>query len=244
MTPRTGNFVAYYRVSTKRQAASGLGLEAQKKMVEDWLDGGNWKLVGEFTETESGKRTIDRKRPELRAALELCKKKKATLIVAKLDRLIRNVSFLSHLLDSSVDIVALDVPNLADPASSRFVLQIMGAAAEHEAAMISARTKAALAARKRRGGKLGTHNHAKLTKAGTKGRRAQADAHAVEVYKVILELQKYGCDSIAKLMEGLRARGIKTMTNKTDLTGAPTWSYNAVKNIISRMEKKKRSSRQ
>ena len=107
MTPRTGNFVAYYRVSTRRQAASGLGLEAQKKMVEEWLDGGNWNLVGEFTETESGKRTIDRRRPELRSALECCKTHNATLIVAKLDRLFRNVSFLSRLLDSGVEIVAL-----------------------------------------------------------------------------------------------------------------------------------------
>ena len=238
MTPRTGNFVAYYRVSRRRQAASGLGLEAQKKMVEEWLDGGNWNLVGEFTETESGKRTIDRRRPELRSALECCKTHNATLIVAKLDRLIRNVSFLSRLLDSGVEIVALDVPNLAAPASSKFVLQIMGAAAEHEAAMISARTKAALAARKRRGGKLGTTNQSKLRKAGTKARRAQADAHAESVYPVILELQKFGCDSIPKLIEGLRARGIKTLTDRTDVTGAPKWSYNSIKNIINRIESK------
>src|SRR5262249_13372471 len=101
--PHSGKWVAYYRVSTERQGDSGLGLDAQRKLVSDYLNGGNWVLSAEFTEVESGKRSD---RPQLALALAMCKRLRAKLICAKLDRLSRNVSFISALLDSGVDFVA------------------------------------------------------------------------------------------------------------------------------------------
>lgn len=227
------NYIAYYRVSTQRQGRSGLGLEAQRKMVVEYLGDGD-TLVGEHTEVESGKRSSDRKRPELRKALDECKAVGATLLVAKLDRLTRNVGFLSRLLDAQVPIAAINVPIMESPSTSRLVIQILASFAEYEAAQTSERTKAALAARKNRGGKLGTHDQAALSKTGAIGRRAQAEEHAQAVSKVVAELQEYGCDTIPKLMSGLSARGVSTLTGKTDAGGAPAWSYNSVKNILAR----------
>ncbi len=103
----TGKFIAYFRVSTDRQGQSGLGLDAQRKAVMDYLNDGNWKLVDEYTEVESGKRND---RPELADALEACKRQKAKLVIAKLDRLARNVHFISGLMESGVDFVAADMP--------------------------------------------------------------------------------------------------------------------------------------
>src|SRR4051812_13399101 len=137
-----GRFVAYYRVSTDRQGKSGLGLEAQREAVRSFLDGGSWMLTAEVTEVESGKRND---RPELDRALGLCRLYGATLIVAKLDRLARNVAFISKRMESGVDF----------PQANRLTVHILAAVAEHEAAMISQRTKAALAAAKARGIKLG-----------------------------------------------------------------------------------------
>jgi DNA invertase Pin-like site-specific DNA recombinase len=138
-TPNTGNFVAYYRVSTERQGRSGLGLEAQQKAVRDHLNGGNWGIVAEFTEVESGKRSD---RPQLAAALAACRLRGAKLIIAKLDRLARNVHFVSGLMESGVDFVAADFPQ-----ANRLTVHILAAVAEHEAKMISERTKVALARR-------------------------------------------------------------------------------------------------
>src|SRR6516162_2201556 len=142
-----GKFVAYYRVSTAKQGVSGLGLEAQRTAVLDYLNGGRWKLVGEFKEVESGK---DSGRPALAKALAACRVHNATLIIAKLDRLARNVAFISNLMEAGVEFVAVDFPQ-----ANRLTVHILAAVAEHEAAMISARTKAALAAARARGVKLG-----------------------------------------------------------------------------------------
>jgi DNA invertase Pin-like site-specific DNA recombinase len=135
-----GNFVAYYRVSTGKQGASGLGLEAQRKAVVDYLKGGKWKLVAEVTEIETGKNAD---RPKLQEALGLCRLHKAKLIVAKIDRLARNVHFLSGLMQSGVDFIACDMPT-----ANKLTIHILSAVAEAEAEMISVRTKAALAAAK------------------------------------------------------------------------------------------------
>jgi DNA invertase Pin-like site-specific DNA recombinase len=102
-----GKFVAYYRVSTDKQGKSGLGLEAQRQAVENYLNGGSWKLIAEFTEVESGKNSA---RPQLRAAQAACKKHKARLVIAKLDRLSRNVAFIANLLEAGTDFVAVDNP--------------------------------------------------------------------------------------------------------------------------------------
>src|SRR5215470_17132043 len=142
-----GNFVAYYRVSTQRQGRSGLGLEAQQEAVRNHLNGGDWRIVAEFTEVESGKR---KDRPKLADALAACRVHGAKLIIAKLDRLARNVAFVSVLMEAGVEFEAVDFPQ-----ANRLTIHILAAVAEHEAKVISERTKAALAAAKRRGVKLG-----------------------------------------------------------------------------------------
>jgi DNA invertase Pin-like site-specific DNA recombinase len=136
-----------YRVSTDRQGESGLGLDAQRKLVADYLNGGSWTLSAEFTEVESGKRSD---RPQLAAALAMAKRLRAKLIVAKLDRLSRNVSFISALMDSGVEFIAADMPF-----ANKMTLQVLAVFAEHERDVISARTKQALAAAKERGVQLG-----------------------------------------------------------------------------------------
>src|SRR3954451_3072916 len=140
-------FVAYYRVSTERQGKSRLGLEAQQQAVRQYLNGGSWSLVAEVVEVESGKRAD---RPKLAEALRVCKLHKADLIIAKLDRLACNVAFVSTLMESGVEFTAVDFPQ-----ANRLTVHILAAVAEHEAAAISARTKAALVAAKARGTKLG-----------------------------------------------------------------------------------------
>src|SRR4051794_26225531 len=117
-----GRFVAYYRVSTAKQGQSGLGLEAQKAAVQQYLNGGSWALAGDFVEVESGKR---KNRPQLNAALALCKKQKATLIIAKLDRLARNLHFISGLMEARIEFLAVDNPN-----ANRLTVQILAAVAE------------------------------------------------------------------------------------------------------------------
>jgi DNA invertase Pin-like site-specific DNA recombinase len=139
-------FVAYYRVSTDRQGASGLGLDAQRQAVACQVNGG--QLVAEFTEIESGRRHTNR--PQLLAALEECRKRRATLLIARLDRLARNVAFIANLMESGADFIACDMPQ-----ANRLTIHILAAVAEHEREMISQRTKAALAEAKRRGTKLG-----------------------------------------------------------------------------------------
>src|SRR6185437_10968298 len=144
-------FVSYYRVSTQAQGRSGLGLEAQRSAVEHYLRCRDGKLIREFTEIETGKgaNALER-RPELRAALDLCRKQGAILVIAKLDRLARNVNFVTGLIESGVDFVAADMPH-----ATKVMIQIHAVMAENERDQISARTKAALAAAKARGVKLG-----------------------------------------------------------------------------------------
>jgi DNA invertase Pin-like site-specific DNA recombinase len=140
------SFVAYYRVSTDRQGESGLGLEAQRAAVARFTHGAS--LLSEFQEIESGKRHTNR--PQLAAALDQCRRQKATLIIARLDRLARNVHFISGLMESGVDFVAVDMPQ-----ANRLTIHILAAVAEHEREAISQRTKAALGAAKQRGTQLG-----------------------------------------------------------------------------------------
>jgi hypothetical protein len=138
-----GRFIAYFRVSTEHQGGTGNGMAAQRKAVLDHLNGGNWKLVGEFTEVESGKRSD---RPELERALAACRKHRAKLVIAKLDRSSRNVHFISGLMERKVDFVACDMPS-----ATPFMLHVYAAVAEEERRMIAKRTKDGLAAAKARG---------------------------------------------------------------------------------------------
>jgi DNA invertase Pin-like site-specific DNA recombinase len=143
MSAHFGKFVAYFRVSTDKQGKSGLGLEAQREAVMNYLNGGRWTLVDEFTEVESGKRND---RPELEMALAACKRQKAKLVIAKLDRLGRNLAFIATLMESGVEFVAVDNPH-----ANKLTVHILAAVAQHEREMISERTKAALQAAKKRG---------------------------------------------------------------------------------------------
>jgi DNA invertase Pin-like site-specific DNA recombinase len=144
-------FITYARVSTQRQGQSGLGLEAQRHAVAQYLGANQCHVIGEFVEVESGRKT---NRPELAKALALCRGYGATLVVAKLDRLARNAAFLLALRDSRVDFVCADMPQ-----ANRLTIGIMAVVAEAEADAISARVKAALAERRRRGFKLGNPKH-------------------------------------------------------------------------------------
>jgi DNA invertase Pin-like site-specific DNA recombinase len=147
-------FVAYYRVSTDRQGRSGLGLDAQREAVRAHLAGHSGALQAEFCEIESGKRSD---RPQLAAAIAAAKKAKATLIIAKLDRLARNVHFISGLMESGVDFVAADNPH-----ANKLMVHLLAAFAEHEREQISQRTKDALAAAKARGARLGRNGADRL----------------------------------------------------------------------------------
>ena len=144
-------YIAYLRVSTQKQGFSGLGLEAQNEIIQNHLR--DIKPIAEYIEIESGRKT-DKDRPELRKALEHCRKEGANLIVAKLDRLARNVSFLSSLLENDVEIVFCDFPQ-----ANKMVLHILAAISQYEAELIATRTKQALAAKKARGTKLGNPEH-------------------------------------------------------------------------------------
>lgn len=151
-------FVTYYRVSTQRQGASGLGLEAQRHTVEQYLTRSSGTALASFTEVETGKGSNAlEKRPQLRIALETCKKTGATLLIAKLDRLARNVHFVSGLLETDVDFVAADMPN-----ANKVMIQMYAVMSEWERDQISERTKAALAAAKARGVVLGVTGPANL----------------------------------------------------------------------------------
>jgi DNA invertase Pin-like site-specific DNA recombinase len=146
MRQQTQDFIAYYRVSTDRQGASGLGLDAQRQAVG--LHVGTGKLIAEYTEIESGRRHTNR--PQLLDALAECRKRRAVLLIARLDRLARNVAFIANLMESGADFIACDMPT-----ANRLTIHILAAVAEHEREMISKRTKAALAEAKRRGTRLG-----------------------------------------------------------------------------------------
>ena len=202
-----GKFVSYLRVSTARQGASGLGLEAQRAAVAGYLNGGDWDLVQEVVEVESGKRND---RPALADALRLCRKHRATLVIAKLDRLARNVAFISNLMESGVEFVAADMPH-----ADRFQLHIYAAMAEQEALAISKRTKAALAAAKARGTRLGgrrvsAERFAEIGAAARQLRTDAADKRAYELLPVIEATKATGATSLRQIAAALNARNIPT----------------------------------
>src|ERR1700737_3702333 len=203
MSPHYGKFVAYFRVSTDRQGKSGLGVEAQRKGVLDYLNGGRWQLAAEFVEVESGKRSDNR--PELEKALAACKKQKAKLVIAKLDRLSRNVAFISALMNSGVEFVAVDNPH-----ATRLTLHILAAVAEHEREIISARTSAALKAAKARGKRLGNPKLSEARKHATAARTESADRYSANVLPVFREIQRSGIQSLPVIARALGARGVPT----------------------------------
>jgi DNA invertase Pin-like site-specific DNA recombinase len=196
MSKHQGKFVSYLRVSTARQGESGLGLEAQRKAVLDYLNGGAWELIGEYVEVETGKGSNAlARRPQLVAALAAAKKAKATLIVAKLDRLARNVAFVAAIMEAGVDFVAVDNPH-----ANKLTLHILAAVAEHERDMISERTKAALAAAKARGRVLGSHGKVLAAKNKEDARaRVEALRETLDAVRTL---------PIRKAVEALNAGGV------------------------------------
>lgn len=217
-------YVAYYRVSTQRQGRSGLGLEAQRQAVSEFLSGNGAKVVAEFTEVESGKRDD---RPKLAKALTACRLHGATLVIAKLDRLSRDAAFLLNLQKASVRFVAADMPE-----ANEMVVGIMAVVAQAERKMISERTKAALAAAKKRGVKLGNPN---LTnKARRQGNAASAHAkvlratqRATDVAPTIRELMAAGATSLRQVAAGLNALDVPSPQGGQ-------WHASSVRNALRR----------
>lgn len=218
-------FITYLRVSTDRQGKSGLGLEAQRKAVLDYV-AGKGEIAAEFVEVESGKRDD---RPQLARALVEAKRLGAVLLIAKLDRLARNVAFIANLLESGADIAAADMPE-----ANRFLLHVMAAVAEHEAQAISDRTRAALAAASARGVKLGwsmPERAAEQLAASRKGaakNTAKADQHAANVLPIIQQIEAGGA-SLRQMAAVLNERGIKTARGGL-------WYAATVNNILARQQ--------
>jgi DNA invertase Pin-like site-specific DNA recombinase len=207
-----GKYISYLRVSTDKQGRSGLGLEAQREAVTRYLNGGSWKLVAEYVETESGKRSD---RPKLAAALRHAKAIGATLVFAKLDRLTRNVDLLRTLVASGVDLVFCDLPHVPPGAMGRFLLTQMASVAELEAGLTSERTKAALAAAKARGVKLGNPNGARALRGRQVGNmeavaaiKQKAQEHASNLRAIVEDIRAQGITSIRRIAEELNSRAV------------------------------------
>lgn len=168
------SFTAYYRVSTSKQGESGLGIEAQRQSVRNYIKAVGGELVHEYVEVESGRKS---QRPELDKAIKQCTGNGSVLLIAKLDRLARNVHFVSGLLESGAKFIAVDMPN-----ADRFMLHVYAAMAEEEARKISLRTKAALAAAKKRGVVLGKHSFVLAAK-----HKVEAEAFASNIGPVLFD---------------------------------------------------------
>lgn len=202
----TTRFVAYYRVSTDKQGRSGLGLEAQRAAVEAHVASARGKVVVEFVEVESGRK---KDRPQLAAALAAARAHRAVLVIAKLDRLARNVHFVSGLMESGVEFVAADMPTV-----NRLTVHILAAVAEEEARMISARTKAALAAAKARGVRLGNPNllagSPEQARTANAVKTVRAQMRAADVMPFIEQARRAGATTLQQLADALAARGVPT----------------------------------
>lgn len=208
-------FIAYYRVSTARQGQSGLGLEAQRTAVMQFAAQRGGVVLMEFVEVESGRRSD---RPELAKALAEARKRKATLCIAKLDRLARNVAFISGLMEAGVPFLATDMPT-----ADRFMLHIFAAMAEEEARRISQRTKAALAAAKARGTVLGAFG----TELASRN-IAEAEAFARRIAPVVRSVQADGFSSLRSMAEELNRRAVPT-------ANGGRWHALTVKRVVERM---------
>lgn len=223
-------FVAYFRVSTDAQGRSGLGLEAQREAVERHVGAAKGHIIAAFEEIESGKNNA---RPKIAAAISACRLKRATLVIAKLDRLARNVAFVSNLMESGVDFVACD-----NPYATRLTIHILAAVAEHEREQISERTVAALAAAKARGVKLGNPNlrpgngSRASARAARAARTRRSNEHADDVSPYIDAALAAGCKTLGDLARALTARGIPTPGG-----ALKTWGSEQVRRVLRRLDK-------
>lgn len=213
------NAIAYYRVSTTKQGQSGLGLEAQRASVESYAQAQRLKIVGEYQELETG--TGKRQRPKLAAAIREAKEKHALLLIGKLDRLARSVAFISNLMETGVNFVAVNMPD-----ANRLTVHIMAALAEHEARLISVRTRDALRASRARGKRLGTPTN--LTDEGRRRSREKQHSEALEAYRqvapYIVTLREAG-QSMRSIAGILNSQGHVTRQGKQ-------WSVSQVQNVL------------
>ncbi|WP_269715640.1 recombinase family protein [Caulobacter sp. NIBR2454] len=207
--------VAYIRVSTTRQQASGLGLEAQQEAVDRFAALSGAQVLNTFTEVESG--SVNQ-RPELGKALDLCRRTKATLLIARLDRLSRSLAFIAQLLESGVDVRCCDMPE-----ANRLLLQLLAVFAEHERQLIRDRTRAALASAKARGVKLGSHG-AVLAAEHKQG----AERYALTLVQAVEEARREGVVAIRPLSAWLNQRGIPSRDGGR-------WHPTSVSRLLSRL---------
>lgn len=214
-----GNFVAYYRTSTRTQ---DLGIEAQKAAVVSWLNGGKHQVIGEFEEHESGKND---ERKQLQAAIALCKKRKATLVIAKMDRLSRDLAFIANLMKSGVEFVACDNPH-----ANKLTIHILAAVAEHERDMIGKRTSEALQALKRSGKRLGSPEIEKAQAKSREIRTAKADQFAANVLPIIEKIKAGGATSLRAIANELNERHIRTPRGSK-------WSAKQVQLVLERSQR-------
>ena len=208
---------AYYRVSTDKQGKSGHGLEAQRATVEAFARSHNWPIIGEFTEIETGKRND---RPQLNAALKACKKQKARLVIAKLDRLSRKLSFITMLIDSNIDFVCCDNPH-----ATKLTVHILGAMGEHERDMIGKRTKEALAAAKQRGVVLGNSNVGRMNSEAAMARDAVLKpndvGNAVARHRAGTQQSKYSCAPWRRVGSNIGDARHETLGHRRSVKGRP-----------------------
>lgn len=210
-------YVSYIRVSTKRQGQSGLGLEAQQEAVKSFLHGSGGHLLAEFREVETG---AEDERPQLGQALALARKARATLLIAKLDRLSRSAPFLLSLRDSDTEFTCCDMPT-----ADRFTIGIFALLAEKEREMISERVRAALAAAKRRGTKLGNPSPLGALNLAWRARKQACHAFAASMAPILAELRSTGLTRAEDLAQALNRRGYSTSMKRP-------WSKHTVANLI------------
>lgn len=220
--------VAYYRVSTEAQGRSGLGLQAQRDAVSSLCHQRNWEIIAEFTEVESGKRND---RPQLATALKRARVTGSRLVIAKLDRLSRNVAFLASLQESGAKFTAADMPE-----ADEFTVHILAAVAQRERKLISERTRAALAAAKMRGVRLGNPNGAEPIRRAGKGTAAALEAvrrnaaeRATEYADIIADVRGGGSTSLPAIAKEMNDRGILTARGGK-------WHPSSVRNLLARLD--------
>lgn len=216
--------VAYLRVSTGKQGRSGLGLDGQRDTITRFAEAEGYEIVAEYVEVETGKGAdaLDR-RPQIAAALGDARKRKGTVVVAKLDRLSRDVHFISGLMVHKVPFIVTELGADVDP----FMLHIYAALGEQERRYIASRTKAALAVKKAQGVALGGPQLDKARKASREAVMANADRHASNVIPIIKAVRKAGASTLREVAEALNARGVRTARGGM-------WHAMTVKNVMDR----------
>lgn len=223
-----GKFIAYYRVSTNKQGINGLGIDAQRETVNNFLNGGNWKVIDEFTEVESGQKA---NRPELTKAIKTCNLKGAKLVVAKLDRLSRDLHFITSLQKANIKFVVAEMPEM-----NELTIHLMAAMAQHERQMISQRTKQALAQARKRGIVLGNPclrmgkqiEGSGDTSKARKARKYLADNYAYQMKDIVFGLMTDGISSLNGIANELNRQDYKTRFGKA-------WTATAVKRLVERI---------